>query len=103
MNSVLDNSLVGVALLASAVYAISSLGPRTLRRRLFAGLSQLTARAPRFLGLGRIAQRFAAAANGKAQGACGGCDSCGSEPAASEPKSPASEVRVPVEKIGRRA
>jgi len=103
MNSVFDNSLVGIALLASAVYAISALGPRTLRRRLLAALSRAAARMPRFLGSGRIAQRFAAAANGKAQGACGGCDSCGSEPAASEPKSPASEVLVPVEKIGRRA
>lgn len=103
MNSVLDDSLVGLALLASAGYAISSLGPRTLRRRMFAVLSHLTARAPRFLRLGRIAQRFALASNGKAQGACGGCDSCGSEPAVPDPKSPASEVRVPVGKIGRRA
>jgi hypothetical protein len=103
MNSVLDNSLVGIVLVTSAVYAISALGPRALRRRLLASLSRLTVRAPRFLGLGRIAQRFAAAANGKAGGACGGCDSCGPEPAASDPKSPASEVRVPVEKIGRRA
>jgi|ERR1700678_1870206 hypothetical protein len=103
MKSVLDNSLVGVALLTSAVYAISALGPRALRRRLLAFLGRLTARVPRYLGLGRIAQRFAAAATGKAQGACGGCDNCGSEPAASDPKSPASEVRVPVEKIGRRA
>ncbi len=109
MQSVLDNSLVGLALLVSAGYAILSLGPRSLRRRTFAAFSRLTGRAPIWLGLGRIAQRFAVASNGKAQGACGGCDNCGSEPAGElkapidDLKSPAAEVRVPVAKVGRRA
>jgi hypothetical protein len=48
-----------------------------------------------------MAQRLAVSA-GKAHGACGGCDDCGSGQAAA--KTPAEgEVRVPVEKIGRRA
>jgi len=97
MNSVIDNSLVGLALLASAGYALSSLGPRSLRRRLLAALSRATA----FLGLRRTAGRLAVKSAGKAQGACGGCDSCGSEqPPAAE--APAAEVTVPVGKIGRR-
>ena len=97
MNSVIDNSLVGLALLGSAGYALLSLGPRSLRRRLLAALSGAMA----FLGLRRTAERLAVSSAGKAHGACGGCDSCGSEqPPTAE--APAAEVRVPVEKIGRR-
>jgi len=97
MNSVIDNSLVGLALLGSAGYALLSLGPRSLRRRVLAALSGAMA----FLGLRRTAERLAVSSAGKAHGACGGCDSCGSEqPPTAE--APAAEVRVPVEKIGRR-
>lgn len=106
MNNVLDALLVGLALLASVGYALTSLGPRSLRRRLLVGLSRLMARAPAFLGLQRTAQRLAVAAAGKAQGACGGCDDCGSEKApataASTQQSPGLEVRVPLTKISRR-
>jgi hypothetical protein len=104
MNTILDNSLVGLVLIVSAGYAVSSLGPRSLRRRILAALSRLTARAPALLGLGRTAQRLAVASAGKAHGACGGCDSCGPEqaPAQKSPEAEA-EVRVPVAKIGRRA
>jgi hypothetical protein len=101
MSSILDYSLVGLALLVSAGYAVSSLGPRSLRRRVLAALSRVMARGPAFPGLRQIAQRLAAASAGNAQGACGGCDSCGSEAPAATP--PAAEVRVPVTKIGRRA
>ena len=105
MNSVLDNSLVGFALLASAAYAVMKIGPRSLRRSVLAGLSRLFARAPAFLSLRRIAERLQAAAAGNAQGACGGCEGCGSEPAqqAAAENSASAEVRVPVAKIGRRA
>ena len=104
MNSILDNTLVGLAILASAGYAVAALGPRDLRRRILGVLSRAVARAPAFLGLGRTAQRLAAAS--MATGACGGCDSCGGEQAAAQ-KSPtqkpsATEVRVPMAKIGRR-
>ena len=102
MNSVIDNSLVGLALLVSAGYALSSLGPRSLRRRLLAALSGATARAPKFLGLRRTAQWLAVASNGKAHGACGGCDDCGAEKTPAN-KSAAAEITVPVGKIGRRA
>jgi hypothetical protein len=101
MNSVIDNSLVGLALLVSAGYALSSLGPRSLRRRLLAALSRATARAPAFLGLRRTAQWLAASA-GKAHGACGGCDDCGAEKAPSKNLA-AADITVPVGKIGRRA
>ena len=101
MNSVIDNSLVALALMASAGYVLLTIGPRSLRRRLASALRQAAARAPAFLGLRRMAQRLAASA-GKAQGACGGCDDCGSgQPAVKTPVE--NEVRVPVEKIGRRA
>src|SRR5260370_40347584 len=41
MNGILDSSLVGLALLVSAAYALASLGPRSLRRPPRAGLSRL--------------------------------------------------------------
>lgn len=106
MNGVLDNSLVGLALLASAWYAAMKLGPRSLRQNVLKGLSRMFAQAPTFLRLRRISGRLDAAAAGKAQGACGGCDSCGSEqapaPQAGAENPASAEVRVPVAKIGRR-
>jgi hypothetical protein len=101
MNTVLDNSLVGVLLLASVGYAVYKLGPRTLKRRILRSLSRATAAAPVFLRLGRVAQRLDAASAGKAQGACGGCDNCGTESSAS-PQPSSGEVKIPVAKIGRR-
>jgi hypothetical protein len=100
MNSVLDNALVGLALLVSAGYAVTSLGPRSVRRRLLAALSRMTARAPAVLGLRRMAERLSIASAGKAQGACGGCDNCG--PEKTPAPAPEAEVSVPVAKIGRR-
>jgi hypothetical protein len=101
MNGILDDSLVGLALLASVGYAMASLGPRSLRRRILGVLGRVAGRAPAFLGLGRMAKRLAAASVAKAQGACGGCDNCGSE-ATPAPQAPKAEVRVPVARIGRR-
>jgi hypothetical protein len=108
MNSILDNSLVGLALAASAAYALSSLGPRSLRQRLLAVLSRLMARAPALLGLRQWAQRLQTASADKAAGSCGGCDNCGSEQSPSpSPKLPTAvpgaEIRVSVAKIGRRS
>jgi hypothetical protein len=100
MNSVLDNALVGLALLVSAGYAVTSLGPRSVRRRLLASLSGITARAPAFLRLRRLSQRLSIASAGKAKGACGGCDDCGSEKTSAP--APEAEVSVPVAKIRRR-
>jgi hypothetical protein len=101
MNGILDDFLVGLVLIVSAGYAIFSLGPRSLRSRTFAALGHVTARAPAFLGLGRMARWLAAAAADKSQGACGGCDSCGSEKTPASTTA-ASEVRVPLAKIGKR-
>jgi hypothetical protein len=101
VNSLVDNSLVALALLVSAGYTLISLGPRSLRRQLLAALSRATARAPRFLGLQRTARWLAASAD-KAAGACGGCDDCGAEKAAAK-KPAAAEITVPMAKIGRRA
>jgi hypothetical protein len=103
MNSILDNSLVALALLASAGYAVASLGPKSVRRRLLSAMARATARAPRFLGLRKISERLDAASR-KAQGACGGCDSCGSDqaPAGTATENSPAAVSVPVAKIGRR-
>jgi hypothetical protein len=100
MNKVLDNGLVALALLASAVYALSSLGPKGLRRRIWTSLAQLAARAPARLRLGVLVRRLNAAAE-KASAACGGCGTCGSAGSDAEQK-PAPEVRVPFTRIGRR-
>jgi hypothetical protein len=101
MNRLLDDSLVALALLASAGYALASLGPKGLRVRIWGALAHLAARAPKFLRLGRIARRWEEAAAGKASGACGGCGSCGSDSSEAE-RAPPSDIRVPVAKIGRR-
>jgi hypothetical protein len=100
MNTLLDDLLVGAVLLISLGYAVIKLGPRTFRKRVFEVLSRLLAATPAFLGLKRLAHRLAVAP-GKTQGACGGCDSCGSESSSAPPQS--SEINVPVSRIGRRA
>jgi hypothetical protein len=70
-------------------------------------LSRSAARVPAVPGLRAAAQRLKLAAAGKSQGACGGCDDCGTTDAdatkSSTRDAPAAEVRVPVAKIGRRA
>jgi hypothetical protein len=100
MHGFLDELLVGVALLASVVYAVFSLGPRTLRRRLLLAASTLLKQLPRFLSPRGLTLRLEAAAALKT-GACGGCDNCGSEqpPAA---QASGSDVRISVADIGRR-
>jgi hypothetical protein len=101
MNAVLDNFLVGVLLLVSVGYAVYKLGPRTLRRRILQSLSRAMAAAPVFLKLGRAAQKLDAASAGKAQGACGGCDNCGTE-TSTEQQTSSGEIRIPVANIGRK-
>jgi len=102
MNTVLDNFLVGVLLLASVGYAVYKLGPKTLRGRILRTLSRAMTAAPVFLRLRRVAQKLDAASQGSAQGACGRCDNCGTE-SSSEPQPSSAEIKVPVAKIGRRA
>lgn len=106
MNRILDDTLVGFALVASAGYALASLGPKGLRTRMFRGLAGLAGRAPAFLRLAAVARRLDARAAGNSSAACGGCERCGSdEPIANPPSANehrASEVRVPVAKVGRR-
>ena len=98
MNAVLDNFLVAAVLSVSCCYALVKLGPKSFRRRILRYLSQILAAAPSFLKVGGIAQRLAAA-SGKAQAACGGCEGCGPE-SSSAPQPP--EINVPIGKIGRR-
>ena len=100
MNKLLDNGLVALALIASAGYALSSLGPKTLRRQLWTALARLAARVPPGMHLGGIARRLAEAA-AKSSAACGGCGSCGST-SDEAPLGRAPEVRVPLESIGKR-
>ncbi len=102
MHGILDRTLVGIALLASAAYAVLALGPRSVRRSVLAALGRALARAPALPGMRRSAQWLQAASAGKSQGACGGCDDCGSEKSSADQPS-AAEVRVPLKNIGRRA
>ena len=97
MSGILDKVLVGLVVLLSIGYAIASLGPRNWRRQILAAASRVVGRAPAFLGLKKAARRLDAA-SAKARAACGGCDDCGTEVQES-----ASEIKVPVGKIGRRA
>src|SRR5271168_4493170 len=105
MKALLDESLVGLALLFSLGYTVSSMGPRTWRRRLLASCSRLLASAAAIPGLGAVARKLSAASmpgrRDAAAGACGGCDNCSAEQAAASPP-PGLEVKVPVANIGRR-
>jgi hypothetical protein len=98
VNTLLDISLVSGAILISAGYAVARLGPRSLRRRMRAALSRWLAAAPAFLGLGRLSKSLASA---EAEGACGGCDTCGTE-TPPQMSSESAEIKVPLANIGRR-
>ena len=99
MHRVVDNVLVASVLLVSFAYAVLSLGPRSLRRRLLDGAAALLLRLPRFLGVRVLARRLGNAAE-SGSGACGGCDSCGAKPPANAGES--MDVGVPLSKIGKR-
>jgi hypothetical protein len=114
MNRALDEILVALALIVSVGYATLALGPKDLRKRLWAALAGRAERAPAGLLRG-LARRLRAAAE-RSAGACGGCDSCAPETevstsgtrqvstdgmrevSAGGPR----EVRVPFAKIGKR-
>jgi hypothetical protein len=84
MSNLLDILLVGAALLASLLYAVVALGPRSWRRRVATILASV--------GLARVAP--------KASGACGGCDNCAAPDA--KDSTAGSETRIPLDDIGRR-
>jgi hypothetical protein len=105
VSGVLDDLLVGLVVLAGFGYAGYSLGPKSLRARVLTGAAWLLRRAP-VPPLRRAAERMAAGV-GKAGGACGGCDDCGSN-AANRSGAPqggagtAPDIRIPLAKIGKR-
>jgi hypothetical protein len=101
MHGLLDEFLVGIALLASIIYALFSLGPRTLRRGLAVRAAALLRLLPATPGLRSLSRRLETAAV-KPAGACGGCDDCGSATPAASPGSTESEIRIPVSSIGKR-
>lgn len=96
MSPVLDDLLIAIALAASVGYALFSLGPVSLRRRMRAALADLAARAPARMHLGGIERRL----RDDGAGGCGGCGSCSTQPT-DTPARP-TEIRVPAGKIGRR-
>jgi hypothetical protein len=98
MNALLDESLVGLMLLMSLLYAFAKLAPRNARSRMLALLGAILQRAPAALRLRPMAQRLARAADDKAQSACGGCDTCGSDVRAPAAQT---EISVPIASIGR--
>ncbi|MGA2776677.1 MAG: DUF6587 family protein [Steroidobacteraceae bacterium] len=101
MQHFVDIVLVSLVLLTSAAYALFALGPKSLRNRVAASIGGIAARATALPQLRGPLQRLSARLAKKAQGACGGCDSCGSETAANEHAANA-DVRVPIAKIGMR-
>jgi hypothetical protein len=110
MNKLLDNGLVALVLIASLGYALVSLGPKAQLRRLWMALARLAASAPPRLHLGAIARGLEGAA-AKDAGGCAGCENCEPEPASAAKAagierraadSRVAEVRVPLEKIGKR-
>jgi len=88
VTTVIDDAVVGAILLMSILYAVYALGPKALRQRLLSYGGWVLPG-----GLGR---RLRAAAQVKAGGACGGCESCGSNAATD------GEVGIPVSRIGKR-
>jgi hypothetical protein len=98
----LDEFLVGGALLASILYAIISLGPRSLKRGLAVRAAALLRSVPAMPGLRSLSRRLQSAAAVKPTGACGGCDDCGPAPAPESSGSAEPEVRIPVSTIGKR-
>ena len=105
MHGLLDEILVGGALLASIVYAIFALGPRTLKRGVAVRAAVLIRSLPTMPGLRSLSRRLETAAAIKPPGACGGCDNCGSTapaPPAESTGSAEPEVRIPVSAIGKR-
>ncbi len=102
MSGLLGDMLVGLAVLASALYAVAALGPKSWRARAYAALAAGILRLPAGLGVRALALRWAArlrAASTKA-GGCGGCGDCSSGPATTPPA--AAEVRVPIASISKR-
>ena len=98
MNAWLDDGIVGLLLLASALYAAYALGPKPRRARMMLKLGSLLERSPHGLGMQSLAGRLKAAA-AKRQAGCGGCDNCESTPATD---ANSGEFKIPVAKIGRR-
>jgi hypothetical protein len=120
MSGVADGALVGIVIAASAGYAVYSLGPRALRRRLLTVAAAALQRLPAALGLRGLGLRLGAGTSA-ATGSCGGCDSCGAAAQGTPPADSAAagvaaagadgaraggarppEIRVPLSSIGRR-
>jgi hypothetical protein len=103
MHGLLDKFLVGGALLASIIYALFSLGPRTLKRGLLNRAAAWVRSVPTMPGLRSLSRGLETAAAIKPTGACGGCDDCGSTTTAPGSTGSAEpEVRIPVSTIGKR-
>jgi hypothetical protein len=101
MHGLLDEFLVGGALLASIIYAIFALGPRNFKRGLLMRAAAWVRSVPTMPGLRSLSRRLETAAD-KPAGACGGCDDCGSATPTASAGSAEPEVRIPISKIGRR-
>jgi uncharacterized protein DUF6587 len=101
MQHLIDRLLVGLALFASAVYAILALGPKSLRKSAAASIADIAARAGAMPGLRGPLLRFSLRLANKGQAGCGGCDSCGAD-AAADAQAAMPESRVPISEIGMR-
>lgn len=100
MNYILDHTLVALALIASASYALFALGPRPVKQAIVRGVAAALQRLEPWGLSPALAQRLSAL-QGDSGGCNGGCSDCGS--AAPVGTAATSEIRVPLTQIGRRA
>lgn len=98
MSRLLDQAIVGVLLLIAALYAFNALAPALWRAKALLRLGDWVLRAP-LPGAPVLARRLTAAGQ-RRQAACGGCEGCGSSPPATATDE---EIRVPINRIGRRS
>ncbi len=105
----IDQILVGLVVLASALYAFRALAPRTYRTRFLGVLAAWVERTPDSLPLRALARRLVSSAATPTGGGCGGCGSCesdaktaGSPMTAGSPEPLPREVGVRLSAIGRR-
>ena len=98
MSRLLDQAIVGVLLLIAVVYAFNALAPALWRAKSLLRLGDWVLRAP-LPGAPALAGLLTRAGQ-RRQAAFGGCDGCGSSPPA---KATNEEIRVPINKSGRRS
>ena len=100
MNAFLDDALVALVLATGFGYAVYSLGPRSLRKRMTLGAAALLQRLPRIVGLRGAARRPGRGLPPNRRAPAAAATVAGTEKSAAPAAN--GEVRIPLSKIGRR-